>query len=227
MNHAPTWKIISAAGLAALLTACAKPVLPPDHSALINNRPDAILVLPPLNSSVEIDATAAILAASTVPLSERGYYVVPITNMMETFEQNGLFGAADIHTVAPAKLREIFAADAALYMEVEKYGARYIVIDSVIEVGVAAKLLDLRSGATLWENRVSVEHRSRGSNQGLLGALISAVINQIGNTVSDSAYPVAKDQPERADTGAAAGRCQIIKYALSISLFQEPHHVPP
>jgi len=193
MNLSSIWKILIAAGLAGLLTACAKPAPPPDHSALINNRPDAILVLPPLNSSVEVDASAAILAASTAPLAERGYYVVPITNMMETFQQNGLFTAADIHTVSPVKLREIFGADAALYMEIEKYGSRYIVIDSVVEVGVAAKLLDLRSGATLWENRVSVDHRSRGSNQGLLGALISAVINQIGNTVSDSAYPVAKD----------------------------------
>jgi len=193
MNPSSIWKIIIAAGLAGLLAACAKPAPPPDHSALINNRPDAILVLPPLNSSVEVDATAAILAASTAPLAEQGYYVVPITNMMETFQQNGLFTAADIHTVSPVKLREIFGADAALYMEIEKYGSRYIVIDSVVEVGVAAKLLDLRSGATLWENRVSVDHRSRGSNQGLLGALISAVINQIGNTVSDSAYPVAKD----------------------------------
>jgi len=193
MSHSVLWKIITAAGLAALLAACAKPVPPPDHSALINNRPDAILVLPPLNSSVEVDASAAILATSTAPLAESGYYVVPVTNMMETFQQNGLFTAADIHAVAPAKLQEIFGADAALYMEIEKYGVRYIVIDSVVEVGVAAKLLDLRTGTTLWENRVSVDHRSRSSNQGLLGALISAVINQIGNTLTDSAYPVAKD----------------------------------
>jgi len=192
MNLPSQWKALVVVGLAGLLVACATSSPPPDHSALINHRPDAILVLPPLNSSVEVDAEAAILAASTVPLSETGYYVVPITNMMETFQQNGLTTAADIHAVSPVKLQEIFGADAALYMEVEKYGARYIVIDSVVEVGVAAKLLDLRSGATLWENRVSVEHRSGGSNRGLLGALLSAVINQIGNSVSDSAYPVAK-----------------------------------
>jgi len=192
MNHPSIWKAIIVAGLAGLLVACAKPAPPPDHSALINNRPDAILVLPPLNSSVEVDATAAILAASTAPLAERGYYVVPVTNMMETFQQNGLFTAADIHAVSPAKLREIFGADAALYMKIEKYGVRYIVIDSVVEVSVAAKLLDLRTGATLWENHVSVDNRNRNANQGLLGALISAVINQIGNTITDSAYPVAK-----------------------------------
>jgi len=177
--------------LIGLLAACAKPAPPPDHSALINQRPDSILVLPPLNSSVEIDAVAAVLAASTAPLAESGYYVVPIANMMETFQQNGLFTAADIHAVAPAKLQEIFGADAVLYMEIERYGARYIVINSVIEVSVAAKLVDLRTGTTLWENRVSVDNRNRNS-QGLLGALLSAVINQIGNTVNDRSYPVAK-----------------------------------
>jgi len=192
MNIPSLWKTLAVIGLAGLLTACATSSPPPDHSALINHRPDAILVLPPLNNSVEVDAEAAILAASTVPLSETGYYVVPITNMMETFQQNGLTTAADIHAVSPVKLREIFGADAALYMEVEQYGARYIVIDSVVEVGVAAKLLDLRSGATLWENRVSVAQRSGGGNQSILGALVSAVINQIGNTVGERTYPVAK-----------------------------------
>jgi len=179
-------------GLIALLGACANNEIPPDHSALINHRPDSILVLPPLNSSVEENAVSAILASSTAPLSEMGYYVIPVTNMMETFAQNGLLTAADIHTVPPAKLREIFGADAALYMEVDKYGTRYIVIDSVTEVSVAAKLIDLRSAGTLWENRVDLAVGTRGSNQGILGALVSAVVNQIANTVRDNGYPVSK-----------------------------------
>jgi len=180
-------------GLLALLGACANEPIPPDHSALINHRPNSILVLPPLNSSVEENAVPAILASSSAPLAEMGYYVIPVTNMMETFAQNGLFTAADIHTVPPAKLREIFGADAALYMEVDKYGTRYIVIDSVTEVSVAAKLVDLRSGAgTLWENRVDLTVGTRGTNQGILGALVSAVVNQIANTVRDNGYPVSK-----------------------------------
>jgi len=179
--------------LLALLSACANEQVPPDHSALINNRPDSILVLPPLNSSVDENAVPAILASSTAPLSEMGYYVIPVTNMMETFAQNGLLTAADIHAASPAKLREIFGADAALYMEVDKYGTRYIVIDSVVEVSLAAKLVDLRSNAgTLWENRVDLAVSTRGNNQGILGALISAAVNQIINTVSDKGYPVSK-----------------------------------
>ncbi|KXU36896.1 hypothetical protein AXE65_04445 [Ventosimonas gracilis] len=177
----------------ALLSACANAPIPPDHSALINHRPDSLLVLPPLNSTVEENAVPAILASSTAPLSEMGYYVIPVTNMMETFAQNGLLTAADIHAVPPAKLREIFGADAALYMEVDKYGTRYIVIDSVTEISVAAKLVDLRSGAgTLWKNRVDLAVSTGGSNQGLLGALVSAVVNQIANTVRDNGYPLSK-----------------------------------
>jgi len=187
-------KITLLLALLALLSACANERIPPDHSALINNRPDSILVLPPLNSSVEESASAAILASSIAPLSEMGYYVIPISNMMETFSQNGLFTAADIHAVPPAKLREIFGADAALYMEVDKYGTRYVVIDSVVEVSVAAKLLDLRSDAgTLWENRADLAVSTRGNNQGgILGMLVSAVVNQIANTVQDSGYPVSR-----------------------------------
>jgi len=190
------YKTILLLAFSLILTACAskEEIPPPDHSALINNRPNSILVLPPLNSSVEESAEAAILASSVAPLAELGYYIIPITNMMETFTQNGLFTAADIHSLPVKKLQEIFGADAALYMEVDKYGTRYVVLDSVIEISMAAKLIDLRSGDMLWENRVDIAQSARGNNNqgGIIGMLITALFHQITNTVRDSTYPVSK-----------------------------------
>jgi hypothetical protein len=61
------------------------------------------------------------LAQATLPLAESGYYVIPVSLASETFKQNGLANAADIH-VPVQKLRDIFGADAALYINVTDYG---------------------------------------------------------------------------------------------------------
>jgi len=177
----------------ALLSACASESKRqgPDYSAFEQHRPHSILVLPPLNSSVDINAMPAVLAASVQPLAEAGYYIVPVTNMMEMFQQNGMMVAEDIHAIAPAKLQEFFGADAALYMQVEKYGVRYDILDSVIEVSVTAKLIDLHSGQQLWQGRVDQVTGKSDSNS-LLGRLVGAVINQIANNLSDKAWPASQ-----------------------------------
>ena len=107
----------------ALLAGCAGPQRNVDYTAFRESKPVSILVLPPLNSSVDAAATAAVLSQATLPLAESGYYVVPVGVMEETFRQNGLTTAEDIHELPASRLREIFGADAALYLTVKQYGA--------------------------------------------------------------------------------------------------------
>jgi hypothetical protein len=94
-----------------------------------------------------------VLAQATYPLAESGYYIVPVAVAEETFKQNGIFTPNDAHGLPAPKLHEIFGADAALYMDVAKYGSSYAVFSSSVIVEVSATLLDLRSGAKLWEGR--------------------------------------------------------------------------
>jgi len=187
------WKNALLLCVIALLTACASGSKRqgPDYTAFERHRPHSILVLPPLNNSVDINAVPSVLAASVTPLAEAGYYVVPVTNMMEMFQQNGMMVAEDIHTIAPAKLQQFFGADAALYMTVEKYGVRYNILDSVVEVSITAKLIDLHSGELLWEGQVN-QVTGKSDNNNLLGRLIGAVIDQIANTLSDQAWPASQ-----------------------------------
>jgi len=178
-------------GLAFVLAACAASPSNLDYTAFRESNPESILVLPPLNLSVEPAASAAILAQATYPLAESGYYVVPVAVMEETFRQNGLSSPDDIHMLPAPKLREIFGADAALYMTIKDYGSRYQLISSVTTITVEAELLDLRSGAKLWSGSRTIEHRSDSSGGGIAGILISAMINQVVNTLSDRSYSLA------------------------------------
>ncbi len=178
-------------GIAVLATGCATQK-PYDYTAFRESRPRSILVLPPLNNSPDINATYSVLAQTSYPLAESGYYVLPVTLVNETFRQNGLTTAGDIHAVAPARLREIFGADAALYITVEKYGVTYMLFDSAAIVTASARLIDLKSGALLWEGTATASNNEGGNNSGgLAGMLITAVIKQIANSVTDASHNVA------------------------------------
>ena len=164
-----------------------------DYTAFRESRPKSILVLPPLNDSPDVNATYSMYAQSTLPLAESGYYVLPVTLVDEAFRQNGLTAPADIQQVPLKKLREIFGADAALYIKVTHYGTKYMIISSETRVSAEAKLVDLRSGATLWEGSAtaSSEEGNNNSSGGVVGLLVKAVITQIADTLSNRGHPIA------------------------------------
>lgn len=186
-------RLVMGLSLLTLLVGCA-PTKTVDYSAFKQAKPRSILVLPPLNESPDVKATYSMLSQVTYPLAEAGYYVVPVALADETFRQNGLSNAGDIHQVSPAKLREIYGADAALYVTVSQYGTQYMLISSATIVTATAKLVDLKSGTTLWTGSAtaSSEEGNNGNNGGLVGMLITAAVKQIINSsVDDAGYPIA------------------------------------
>jgi hypothetical protein len=188
-----------------VLVACAAPA-PRDDSLFKAANPASILILPPLNASPDVDATNAVFAALTQPLSERGYYVFPVALVRETFEQNGLSQAADIHDLPLEKINAIFGADAVMYVTINEYGASIGRLGEVV-VSAQASLKSTRTGQTIWSHGASASSAEGQNNQGTgaLGLLLTAVIKQIVNTVTDSAYPVATVMTGRLASDIVAG----------------------
>jgi len=172
---------------------CATKSVPYDYTAFKAAKPRSIVVLPPLNNSPDVNAGNSVYAQVTYPLAEAGYYVLPVALVSETFKQNGLTNAADIHGVDIKKLREIFGADAALYMTISKYGSTYTVVDSTVVVSVDAKLVDLKTGALLWQGSASASNKEGNNNSGggLIGILVTAAVSQIINSTTDASHPIA------------------------------------
>lgn len=190
------WPSKFQAGVAALtmvlLAGCATPT-PKDYTAFKVADPKTILVLPPKNSSPEVSATYGVYAQIQRPIAESGFYVLPVTLVDEHFKSNGLAVSDETHLVDGDKLHEVFGADAALYVDIKDYGTKYMVVNSASVVTAEGRLVDLRSGQTLWEGRAtasSAEQR-QNNNMGLAGLLVSALINQVLATATDESYRIA------------------------------------
>lgn len=191
---APRWlKLAACVAPAALMVGCATPPKPYDYTAFQAARPRSIVVLPPLNNSPDVKAGPSVYAQVTYPLAEAGYYVMPVALVEETFKQNGLTTVADIHAVDAARLRQVFGADAALYVTISNYGATYAVVNSVVVVTASARLVDLKTGALLWEGKASANNDAGNNNSGggLAGLLVAAVVKQILNSTTDVSHVVA------------------------------------
>ena len=170
-----------------------------DYAAFKQSDPLSILVLPPVNHSYELAAAASIKANVTRPLAEAGYYVFPMVLVEETFKQNGYTIAEEIHQLAPSKLQEVFAADAALFIKIHNYGTSYSVLTSDTIVRLSARLVDLKTGELLWQGQAkasSSEERAQ-SNDGLAGMLFSAIVNQVLDNAFDVGFDMSKKATNR------------------------------
>lgn len=177
----------------AMLGGCATKAPPYDYTAFMKARPATLLVLPPVNESPEINATASVWSHATLPLAEAGYYVLPVTLVDETLRQNGVMTPTDAHEIPTAKLREFFGADAAVYLRVKKYGTSYQVLSSETRVEVEGRMVDLRTGELLWQGRAvatSAEQQQQAQG-GLVGLLVVAIVKQIVGTATDASYDYA------------------------------------
>lgn len=176
--------------LVVLLAGCATPATY-DYSALQQYKPRSILVLPPLNESVEVDAPSIYLSRVTKPLTERGYYVFPVAVIDRLMKENGLPSSAEIHQVSLEKIKEVINPDAVLYVVIEDWGQKYQVITSTAMVKVNARLIDVDTGTLLWEGKAEAVQQSGDGGAGLAGALVAALITQVINNTVDQTPQLA------------------------------------
>lgn len=160
-----------------------------DYSNYYKSRPQSILVLPPVNHTTDVDASYAVLSQATVPLSESGYYVIPVSVMVEVFKQNGLTSPYDIQSLPGSKLYEIFGADAVLYIDIKSYGTTYFVLDSMTSFCAEAKLVDLKTSQLLWEGKTEIyQTANKGTSDNIGQMLLSAAISQAIKNNPESHY---------------------------------------
>jgi hypothetical protein len=176
-----------------IFSGCATKQADVDYSAFRKYQPKSIVVLPPLNNTTDLRATYSVMSSVTLPLAEAGYYVFPVALVDQSFKENGLLNPGEMHQVSPKKLNEILGADAVLYLTITSYGASSALIGGDTVVSIQARLIDTRTGITLWQGKASASDGENNQNQGgLIGLLIQGIIKQIANSVSNPGYQVGR-----------------------------------
>jgi hypothetical protein len=171
------------------LFGCATPY---NYQNFYRHKPKSILVLPPINNGTDVRGTYGYLSTLTKPIAEKGFYVFPVVLVDHMMKENGLPTAHEMHQVSLKKLHEIIQPDAVLYLTLDSYGTKYVLIDSQTNVSVSGKLIDTKSGTLLWDGKAVAVESGSGSGGSLLGTMLSAAVSQAINSTADRAHEVSE-----------------------------------
>ncbi|MGB8930498.1 MAG: GNA1162 family protein [Anaeromyxobacteraceae bacterium] len=175
MTRSHIVRLLTSAALALIATGCVAPRK--DYAAFIAANPKSILAIPVLNNTVNVDAPDYFLSTLPVPLAERGYYVFPVNLVKRLLEDEGLADAGLVHRADPAKLAALFGADALLYVTIQKWEAKWILIQTNVTVEFDYVLKDAKTGTVIWKDHETMEYSSNSNNSGgLIGAIVSAAV---------------------------------------------------
>jgi len=174
-----------------VLTGC-KTLPPYDYAKLKNHAPRSILVIPPMNNSVEPNAPYIYLSTITSALAEKGYYVFPVAVIDNFLKENGLPTPAEMNSIPLEKIDTHIGADAVLYVTLDDWGQNFAVFSSDTVVRGSVKLVSVKTGELLWDSPINFVQPSNNSGGGLVGALVSAVATQIINDIYDNTPQVAR-----------------------------------
>ena len=147
------------------------------YPEMYSEKPTAILVVPAINHSTAADAP--ILYESTInePLSNAGFYVLPMEVTNRFLRNEGFSEGEALKDIPPQKFAEPFGADAVFYVTIEKWDTNYYVIGGNVTVGAEFLLKSCKTGATLWSYKDEIPvNTSPDTGGGLLANIIATAI---------------------------------------------------
>lgn len=159
------------------MTGCVTAPAAYDYSTFQAEAPRSILVVPALNNTADVTASDWFLSTISEPFSNRGYYVFPANMVRGVLNDSGLSDAGLVHSADARRLQALFGCDSVLFININKWDAKYMVISTTTEVQFDYELRSCKTNATLWKNNQSISYTPQGANSGNpLAALIADAI---------------------------------------------------
>lgn len=172
------------------------------YPKMYEDKPVSILVVPAVNRSTAADAPDLYSTTIAQPLSEAGYYVMPlpITNMVLQLE--GVVDGAQLRNISANKFRQMFDADAVLFVTINQWDTNYYVTGGNVTVGATFDLVSTDSSEVLWNYNSVIVHNTSGNSGNLLADIISTALT----TALTDYVPVARMVNSTVMTTIPAGK---------------------
>jgi hypothetical protein len=154
--------------------------------------PHSILIVPVTNKSVDVNAPDYFLATISRPLAERGYYVFPVNMVRSVLSDDGLSDANMVHAGDPRRLGELFGADAVMYISIERWEAKYVVLSTTVTVALNYSLKSAKTGQELWNSHQTVVYQPQQSNAGGLAGLVANAVAAAITKAAPNYMPLAR-----------------------------------
>lgn len=152
-----------AVAIAVLLAGCTpQAVTKKDaYPNMYSEKPVSILVMPPINRSTKVEAKEVFYSSLIVPLSQRGYYVMPPLLTMEILKEESAYDAEMLVDSSMKRVGELFGVDAVLFTYIHNWSKTTIA--SQITVTLEYSLKSAKTDQVLFNRKGTVTYQPQSS----------------------------------------------------------------
>jgi len=153
-----------------------------------NQKPLSIVVVPSINKTTAADAAELINSTLTQPFADNGYYVLPIAISSEIFKREGVVAGEQLINAPMSVFKNNFGADAVLFITINEWDKKYLVIAANVTVGMSYVLMSTKDREILWSYDAALTVDTAGQSSGfILADIISTAIT----TAATDYVPIA------------------------------------
>jgi len=143
---------------------------------MYENSPASILVVPAINKTTAANAGEFYATTIARPLSEAGFYVFSIPYVTQFLHREGIVDGEQIVNVPMDKFKEVFDADAVLFVTITGWDTNYYVAGGDVTVAAKFELKSTESSETLWKYNAKVIYNTSGNSGNIIADIISTAI---------------------------------------------------
>ena len=154
-----------------------------------DRKPLSVLVIPAINNSTAAEATDYFNVTITEPLSNVGYYTMPVEIVKDIFLKEGIVDSTMIKGLPTTIFKKNFGADAVLFVTINKWDKQYIVLAGNVTVSMDYVMLSTETSEIIWQYSATQTIDTTAESSGFIIAdLISTAIT----TATTDYVPIAK-----------------------------------
>jgi hypothetical protein len=147
-------------------------------------KPAAILIMPPINKTTNVEAKEFFHTTLNMPLSNAGYYVIPPFLSMEILKRESAYDAELFLNAPLVKFGDVFGADLALFTVIQKWEKASIAGTITVEIEYIFKSVKTNETVYQRNGRIIVNANTNYGQSGY-AALIGMVAAAIQTAATD------------------------------------------
>lgn len=169
-------KILLIVAVAAIFSSCNSSFTPKSetYSKLYEEKPLTILALPPINRSTKVEAKELFYSSLAVPLTQKGYYVMPSLLSMEIMKEESVYDAELLMNNSMKRVGEAFGVDAVLFTIIHDW--RKTTIASQITVSIEYILKSTKTDEVLFNRKGNITLVSSVNSGSAIGNLVGSML---------------------------------------------------
>jgi hypothetical protein len=167
-----------------------------------DRKPLSVLVIPAINNSTAAEATDFFNVTITEPLSNVGYYTMPVEIVKDIFQKEGIVDSTMIKGLPTSIFKKNFGADAVLFVTINKWDKQYIVLAGNVSVSMDYVMLSTETSEVIWSYSATQTIDTTAESSGFI---MLDIISTAITTATTDYVPIAKQVNYQAFTALPHG----------------------